>query len=272
MLPYRRIPKYRDWSVPVCTGRLAKSEAVLEQSWDATEYERVYAHLRNRITEENLKPGSRLPGERALADLLGVSRETVRSGMRLAEEQGLIVRSPARGTYVAERKIRQDLGRMLSFDLTVRGADLSPTYESVKAGFEAAGRAEAAALGISPGDQLLVVEAVGTGDHRPLAYYRSSIPLAVAERLPQDPDWHAFATYQVIGEALGIASMQVRQKWEAVHLPAGVARLLDVADDAAAFRSTGLFTDSGGMPLDLRVGWYPGARYEFMITRSIDLI
>lgn len=243
----------------------------MENSWDGTEYERVCAHLRDRITAENLQPGSRLPGERALAELLGVSRETVRRGMRLAEEKGLIARIPARGTFVAERRIRQDLGRMRSFDLTVRGADLSPTYESVVAGYERANRGEAAALGVPPGERLLVVEAVGTGDHRPLAYYRSAIPPAVAERLPHAPDWGALATYQVIGEALGITTMQVRQRWEAVHLPAGVARLLEVADDAAAFRSTSVFAASGGAPLEVRVGWYPGARYEFMITRSIDL-
>jgi GntR family transcriptional regulator len=243
----------------------------VEESWDATEYERVYAHLRDRITAENLQPGTRLPGERALAEFLGVSRETVRSGMRLAEEQGLIKRSPARGTFVAERRIRQDLGRMRSFDLTVRGADLSPTYESVSVEVEGAGRTEAAALGVPPGERLLVVEAVGTGDSRPLAYYRSSIPPGVAERLPKDPDWRAFATYQVIGEALGISSMQVSQRWEAVNLPGGIARLLDVPDGAAALRSSGVFADSNGTPLELRIGWYPGVRYEFMITRSIDL-
>jgi GntR family transcriptional regulator len=243
----------------------------VEQLWDTTGYERVYAHVRDRIAAENLQPGSRLPGEREIAELLGVSRETVRSGMRLAEEQGLIIRSPARGTFVAERKIRQDLGRMVSFDLTVRGAHLTPTYESVAVSYERAGRTESAALGISPKTRLLVVEAVGTGDHRPLAYYRSAIPPAVAERLPDAPDWGTLATYQVIGEALGIASMQVKQKWEAVHLPGGVADSLEVPVGEPAFRSTGIFADAHGVPLELRVGWYPGARYEFMITRSIEL-
>lgn len=239
--------------------------------WDVTEYERVYAHLRERISVEELAPGSRLPGERALAAQLGVSRETVRAGMRLAEEDGLIVRSPARGTFVAERRIRPNLGRMQTFDLTVRGADLSPTYASVVVDHERATPGEAAALNVAVGARLLVVQAVGTGDDRPLSYYRSSIPPAVAERLPGDPAWSTLASYQVIGQALGIATMEVTQRLEAVHLPASVARLLDVATDAAAFRSTGVFADGDGTPLELRIGWYPGTRYEFALTRSIDL-
>ena len=243
----------------------------MDESWDAPRYEKVYAHLLEQVTSGTLRPGDRLPGERRFAHLLGVSRETIRQGFRLAEDAGLIVRVPARGTFVAEPRIRQDLGHMQSFDLTVRGANLTPRYDDVVVGDAPAGPAEAAALGTAPGAPLLTVTAVGMGDHRPLAHYRSLIPRSVADRLPTSPDWHTSATYQVIAEALGLAELSVRQRWEALHPPAEVARQLHMTETTPAFRSTSLFSDGFGTPLEVRVGWYPGTRYEFTINRTIDL-
>jgi GntR family transcriptional regulator len=236
-----------------------------------TRYARVHAHLRNRIVSGEMQPGDRVPGERAYAAMLGVSRETVRQGFRLAEEEGFIVRIPGRGTFVAERRIRQDLGRMQAFDLTVRGANLVPTYELVSVGQVRADAVEAGTLGVAPGDPILAVEAIGMGDRRPLAHYRSLIPASVATRLPPAPDWRSAASYQVIGRALDLMAMSVRQRWEARPVPPDIAALLQVGSGASAFRSTSVFTDDAGTQLESRVAWYPGSRYEFTINRAIDL-
>ena len=243
----------------------------MDASWEAPHYEKVYSWLREQIGDGRLVPGERLVGERKLAATLGVSRETVRQGLRLAEDAGLIVRVPARGTFVAEPRIRQDLGQMQSFDLTVRGINLTPMYTSVVVGSERAGAAASVALGVRPGDTIMTVDAVGSGDGRPLAYYRSSIPANVAAQLPADADWRSAATYQVIAAALGLDALSVRQRWEALPLPDDVADTLGAAGAAPAFRSTSVFATSEGTPVEMRMGWYPGNRYEFTITRDIDL-
>ncbi len=46
---------------------------------------------------------SRLPPENELAELLGVSRTTVRSALQSLEQHGVLTRSPRRGTQVHER-------------------------------------------------------------------------------------------------------------------------------------------------------------------------
>ena len=43
--------------------------------------DRVVEHVRRLIEQGGLKPGDRLPGERDLAQELGVSRPSVRSGL-----------------------------------------------------------------------------------------------------------------------------------------------------------------------------------------------
>ena len=45
--------------------------------------------------------GDRLPSERALAEMFGISRPAVREALRVLETQGLVSIVPGRGTYVA---------------------------------------------------------------------------------------------------------------------------------------------------------------------------
>jgi DNA-binding GntR family transcriptional regulator len=55
--------------------------------------------LRARIIEGALRPGTQLP-EHAVADLLGVSRNTLREAFRLLAHERLVVHEPHRGVFV----------------------------------------------------------------------------------------------------------------------------------------------------------------------------
>lgn len=50
----------------------------------------VAAQLQDQILDGALEPGADLPGERALAEALGVSRPTVREALRRLQQQGLV--------------------------------------------------------------------------------------------------------------------------------------------------------------------------------------
>jgi DNA-binding GntR family transcriptional regulator len=65
-------------------------------------YLQVADHLAGRIERGELAPGSRLPPERELATLYGVSYDTVRRATAVLRERGLIVTVHGRGTYVAK--------------------------------------------------------------------------------------------------------------------------------------------------------------------------
>ncbi|WP_018085189.1 PLP-dependent aminotransferase family protein [Desulfurispora thermophila] len=56
--------------------------------------------LAAKIADHTLPPGSKLPPERELAALLGVSRTTAQSAYRHLEEQGLVTSRVGSGTYV----------------------------------------------------------------------------------------------------------------------------------------------------------------------------
>jgi DNA-binding FadR family transcriptional regulator len=68
-----------------------------------------------RIVAHGLEPGDRLPSEPELARSLGVSRSSLREGIALLEEDGVVRRLHGSGTYVSHRPgVRNDLSRNFS--------------------------------------------------------------------------------------------------------------------------------------------------------------
>ena len=71
----------------------------------------VYREVINRINvlieEGNLKPGDRLPAERVLAESLGVSRTTLRQGIKVLESIGRLETRVGSGTYICPEQVPQ---------------------------------------------------------------------------------------------------------------------------------------------------------------------
>ena len=66
-------------------------------------YQSIAAEIVALIEKGEFPPGSRLPGERDLAERLGVSRVTVREAEIALEAQGLITIKTGSGVYVKAR-------------------------------------------------------------------------------------------------------------------------------------------------------------------------
>lgn len=70
--------------------------------------EKIVGQLRKMIDEGRLKPGDRLPAERALAEMFGVSRTTVREGIKCLAESGVLESRQGAGTFVSEVGSRKE--------------------------------------------------------------------------------------------------------------------------------------------------------------------
>lgn len=64
-------------------------------------YEDIVRQIQDLIAAEHLQPGNRLPGERELADLLSVSRASVREALRVLDYIGVVEVRSGEGTFVA---------------------------------------------------------------------------------------------------------------------------------------------------------------------------
>jgi DNA-binding GntR family transcriptional regulator len=240
-------------------------------NWLSTRYENVFAYVEAGIRAGALAPGSRLPGERKLAEKLGISRDTVRQGLYLAEQSGLIVRVPQRGTFVAPPKVNQDLGTMRTFRQTVRGLSMAPAYQLNRKEEITLDAATAARLKVDEGSDASVIEVIGLADGLPMALYRSTLPRWVVESMGPNPTWGERASYELAGEAVGATTLDVTQEFEAVTLRRDLAQTLRTRSGTPGFMSISVFSVPGGAPLELRTAWYPGSRYRFSASRKIEI-
>ena len=71
-------------------------------------YQSVADRLQRKILDGVYQPGDRLPGERELADEMGVSRVTVREAEIALQAMGYILVKPGSGAYVTEPASRHD--------------------------------------------------------------------------------------------------------------------------------------------------------------------
>ncbi len=83
-------------------------------------YEEVAARIRRLIADGHLKPGDKLPPERELASMLGVSRTSVRDAIRTLEMAGLLEPRQGEGTIVRELSTKNLVAPLASALLTRR--------------------------------------------------------------------------------------------------------------------------------------------------------
>ncbi len=128
---------------------------------------RIAEHLRERVLAGEFEPGARLPSEPDLARSLGVSRSSLRSGIAILEEDGLLRRRHGSGTYVTGKLLlSNDLSRNFSVSAMIEATGSRPGTVLGRAAAEAAPAEVAQAFGIATGTELGVLRRVRTADGR----------------------------------------------------------------------------------------------------------
>lgn len=96
---------------------------------DESVAERVVEHVRRLIKAGELKPGTRLPPERELALAIGVSRPSLRAGLRTLQAMGVVQARQGSGTYVASGPPRLE-GGPLRFLAALHGFTRDDMFEA----------------------------------------------------------------------------------------------------------------------------------------------
>jgi len=124
------------------------------------------------IQNSALSPGDRLPKETKLAQMLGVSRLTIREALRLLEEDGVIVRRQGRGTFVrnSDLIIRNPLEVNISVTEVIESKGLKAGTAWFKLERAKADKKISDKLNIEVGSPVVILERVRTADEKPVAY------------------------------------------------------------------------------------------------------
>ena len=65
-------------------------------------YQTIIQQIQESIANQDILPGEKLPSERALAEMFGVSRTSVKEAVTVLESSGIITVRPGVGMFVNE--------------------------------------------------------------------------------------------------------------------------------------------------------------------------
>lgn len=71
--------------------------------------ERIVAQVERILSEQRLRPGDKLPPEREMAQMLGVSRPSLREAVRTLQARGRLIVRHGQGVFVTRQRSEQEL-------------------------------------------------------------------------------------------------------------------------------------------------------------------
>jgi DNA-binding GntR family transcriptional regulator len=222
-------------------------------------YYQVAQQLEEAIESGELPPGSRLDGELALAQALGVSRPTLRRALEYLVERGLLIRRRAVGTQVVHPKVRRPMELSSLYD-DLAGSRKNPGTEVLSLDTVAATDAVAHALGLDDGAEVLAIERLRSADGQRLALMRNWLPVGLvaldSERLERT------GLYQLM-RAAGIGLQLASQNIGARAASAAEARLLQAEEGEPLLTMTRTTYNEAGQPVELGDHIYRASLYSF---------
>ncbi len=196
-------------------------------------YVQLHRRIAGAIASGRLRPGDSLPPEREMAAMTGLSRVTIRKGIRALVAAGHLIQRRGSGTFVAPRveRLEQGLSLLTSFaeDMSRRGRSGDSRW--IARAIHSPSPQETMALGLGANDRVARLERLRSSDGLPLAIERTVLPAAV---LP-DPEAVEDSLYRVL-ERRGLRPVRALQRIAAAKLSARDADLLGVPAGDAGLR------------------------------------
>jgi GntR family transcriptional regulator len=126
------------------------------------------------ISRQGIPAKSRLPGERSLADAVGVSRTTIRAALRKLEDDGVVEGHPQRGWYVRRHgRVSDRSSELESFTEVARARGFTPSSEVLQVASRRASIDEAEQLDVPPATPVIELSRLRRVDGIPICIDRT---------------------------------------------------------------------------------------------------
>jgi GntR family transcriptional regulator len=231
--------------------------------------------LHGRIESGSLKPGELIPSERVLCKQHGISRITVRRCFSEMIHEGILYRKHGKGTFVAMRKIKQGLTRIVDFNRTVLELGMKPSTSILSSELISADIEIGKVFTLPVAAPILKLSLLGKGDEEPLVLYESYFPPDTGRKilrgaLIREKEGVPFSTYDLYDESAGVFPFTVNQTFEAITASDRLSAVMKLKKGAPILLITSVFLDRNQQPLEFRKAMYRGDRYKFHIVRDFS--
>ncbi|MDR1605658.1 MAG: GntR family transcriptional regulator [Streptococcaceae bacterium] len=229
-------------------------------------YIQIHDEIKHRVETGSYKVGQRLPSERTMAEMFGVSRMTLRQAVTSLVEEGILTRHIGSGTFVASDRVREKMRGTTSFTEIIKNLGKIPSSKVLTYQKTNANEVECDKLGLKKGAQIIRMERIRYADNLPICYEVASIPYRLIEDFAKDDIAnHFYDTLASAGKKIGrseqIISARVVNK--------EIANFLSIKTNSAilALTQVSYFANPEETPFEYVLSQYVGDRFEFYLER-----
>ncbi|MCG2770309.1 MAG: GntR family transcriptional regulator [Desulfobacterales bacterium] len=225
-------------------------------------YQQLKELILEALAQGILQPSDRLPSERQLSELMGISRLTVRHALNDLTNAGWLVPKTGKGTYVQAPKLEQGIHQLMGLTEDMRRRGHIVSSRTVQATGVPASAGLAIEMNLKPGEELVLLERLRIVDGIPLGLERSYLVHKLCPGI-LEYDLEKDSLYRILRSAYGLRPDRAEQTYEAALAGRREAQLLGIVEGAAIlFLERTVFLDTGEI-IEHGCAWYCGNRYKF---------
>ena len=239
-------------------------------------YKQIKEAIKDQITKGELKDGDRVPSERELCALFGVSRITVRQAINEAVQEGFLYTLQGKGTFIAsnsELKINQGLVRVTSFSDTMQSRGLTAQTKILSYGIQQADFALSKILDIQITQEVLNMNLLGIANKQVMVFYESYFEAGLGKKMLERArdmaaEEAAFSSTDLYSH-MDVSPAFVDQTFEAITADKDMAKLMDIHEGYPLFLISSIMYTRDDSPLEYRKSFYRADKYKFHIKRQV---
>ena len=225
-------------------------------------YQQLQRSLREAIENGVIAADDALPPERDLAEMLGVSRITVRKAIDELVEEGLLVRRQGSGTYVSNR-VEKNFAKLTSFSEDMRARGRNPRSVWMNRAEGTVTPEESLTLRSSPGTPVFRFHRIRYADDAPMAIEYATVIASCLSSLDDVEN----SLYEAL-ERTGNRPVRALQRLRAVLLTAEQAKLLKAQERDAGLLVARVGYLKDGRAVEYSQSYYRGDIYDFVAELS----
>ncbi|MBV9204031.1 MAG: GntR family transcriptional regulator [Actinobacteria bacterium] len=222
-------------------------------------YFQLAQHFESAIRSGELKVGARLENEVRLAEMLSLSRPTVRAAFGYLANKGLVVRKRGAGTLVANERIDRKVELSSLYD-DLAASGRKPATQVLKAEVSQASDQVADALKLPERGEVMTLERIRLADGEPVALMHNYLPAGLVQLDVELLEKHGL--YELL-RAAGIGLHSATQRIGAKNASAAEARMLDETRGTALLTMERTAYDQDHRPVEFARHLYRASRYAF---------
>jgi DNA-binding GntR family transcriptional regulator len=227
-------------------------------------YYQLARHFESAIRSGTLKAGERLENEVQLAEMLGLSRPTVRAAFLYLANKSLVVRKRGRGTLVASERSKQNVELASLYD-ELKASGRAPASRVLKASISHASDHVAGALELPERALVMSLERIRLADGEPIALIYNYLPTGLVQLNAEMLEHHGL--YELL-RASGIGLYSATQQMGAKNASTAEARALEETRGTALLTMERVAHDETGCPVVFSRHLFRTSRYAFTASCS----